>query len=394
MKPLRFGTDGIRGPSGTWPIDSRGARCVGRAVSHWTGGGEVLVGRDTRASGVELEQAVTEGLIAGGSDVGLLGVLPTAAVSCAVEAHGAAAGIMITASHNQAEDNGLKVLGAGGGKLADTRDLESALDGAVRDVLVFAGSLGSERSLADPVAPWRSALPRADLSGWSLLVDCAHGATAPFAADLFRDLGARVVERGARPDGTNINLGCGAMDPPRDLEGCDLAIAFDGDGDRVALVIPGPRILDGDDLLWLLSREGEGPVVGTIMTNGGLEESLAGRLIRTPVGDRHVSEAMERTGALVGGEPSGHIMLQEGPPTACGVYTALRVLASGRPLPALDWQRWPQVLRSVPSHHALETLRTPELARQAGARVVVRYSGTEPVVRVMVEGTDASHWVD
>jgi phosphoglucosamine mutase len=186
------------------------------------------------------------------------------------------------------------------------------------------------------------------------------------------------------------------MCPPSDLRGCDFAICLDGDADRLVIVDPEHGILDGDDLLWMLSRGIPGPVVGTVMSNGGLEEALGDRLIRTGVGDAKVHAEMTRIGAALGGEPSGHIMLSGGMPTSDGLYTALRVLecAAGGPLPASGWTRWPQALRNVRNVSVDLEMKAIQEAKDAGHRVLVRASGTEPLVRVMVEGVDAADWAD
>ncbi len=387
--PIRMGTDGIRGPAGVWPLDARGARRVGRAVAE-IARGPVAVAWDTRESGPALAEALVAGLLAGGVDAWLAGVLPTPALSCAVPALGAARGVMITASHNPWMDNGFKVLGPDGAKEPDEEGLSAALDAELAD----ATRPGSSTTLDDAARPWRERLPRPDLRGARLLLDCAHGAGAPHAPEVLRDLGAELELRGVRPDGRNINEGVGALHPPREIGACDLAICLDGDADRLALVDrEGP--LDGDDLLWRFAGERPGPVVGTLMSNGGLEHALGGRLIRVPVGDRNVAEGMRASGAWIGAEPSGHVLFSDGLPTSCGLYTALRALAGGLDLRAGPrWARWPQALRNVRSRRALETLRCPQEAREAGNRVLVRYSGTEPLIRVLVEGPDPERWAD
>lgn len=393
---IRFGTDGVRGPAGRFPIDEEGARRLGGAVAAWarpaTGGvARVVVGGDTRQSSPSLIEAVARGLAQGGAIAQVGGVMPTAAVSCAVVAAGAEAGVIVTASHNPAADNGLKVVDGEGGKRFDPAPLEALLNGPSRTA-----PGGRIEALPDPLGPWRAAMPRLDLSGLTILLDCAHGAAAGVAPALLVDMGARVLRRGDAPDGHNINAGVGALHPPDDLQGCDLAICLDGDGDRLALVLPQAGLLDGDDLLWLL--DDGGPIVGTVMSNGGLEQALRGRLHRTPVGDRFVAQAMASLGAGVGGEPSGHMMLRGGPPTSCGLYTALAVLnrhaaADGRPrlpLPTGGWRRWAQARQDVRTTRAPEGLRSPAQAEAEGLRVLVRRSGTEPLVRVMVEGQDPS----
>ncbi|MFT4978245.1 MAG: phosphoglucosamine mutase [Myxococcota bacterium] len=263
---------------------------------------------------------------------------------------------------------------------------------------------GRRALLNDPAAAWRKKMPSLDLSGVRILLDCAHGAAAPHAPGVLESMGATVIRRGCEPDGRNINDGVGAMHPPEDLRGCDLAICLDGDADRLMMVVPGWGTLDGDDMLWLLSQSTTGPVVGTVMTNGGLEAALGGRLHRAKVGDKNVAELMSRTGAQLGAEPSGHILFADGMPTGDGLYAALRILqsepGSQTPrllLPLAGWKRLPTLhrnLRFEGTRHPLDTLSTPDEARAAGQRVIIRYSGTEPLLRILVEGEEAQTWTD
>lgn len=388
--PIRFGTDGVRGAAGTWPITREGAATIGQGIGLWTQQGVVHIGQDTRESSTMLVDAVVDGLIRSGARAVRLGVVPTAAVSAAVAADGADAGIMITASHNPWMDNGLKVVDACGEKLVNTDDLVACFDSPP---MALRGSVVAHPS---PLEAWLAALPNPDLSGRSILLDGAHGAGASSAAMALRERGATVTEVANAPDGRNINHGVGAMHPPTDLQGCDIAICLDGDADRLVMVHPIKGVLDGDDLLWMLSRGTTGPVVGTVMCNGGLEEALNGRLIRTAVGDANVHAEMHRLGAELGGEPSGHIMLRNGMPTSDGLYTALRILenAGADALPVDGWIRWPQAMRNVRNVEPTTTLDPIAAAEATGHRVLVRASGTEPVVRVMVEGPDADRWAD
>jgi len=395
--PIRFGTDGVRAEAGTWPLTEAGVRRMGRGIAAWAGGpgATVVIGRDPRESGPGLESALVEGLVEGGAAVIRLGVLPTAAVSCAAAAEGADAGIMLTASHNPWHDNGVKVLMGTGRKPTDTAGLEAAF------VAASTPGGGDVRDHEDGAAAWRAAMPDVDLRGKRILLDCASGAAHGHAARVLRACGAEVVEHDAPPNGRNINAGVGALHPPgRDAlaaAGCQLGICLDGDADRIALVDAEHGLLDGDDLLWLLCGAATGPVIGTVMSNGGLEAALGGRLVRTPVGDKHVAAELARTGAPVGAEPSGHVLFEDGLPTGDGLYTALRVLqtlaggagAPPLPLPAGGWTRWPVAQDAVRFQGArvpLEALETPEQAREAGNRLVVRYSGTEPKLRILVEG--------
>ncbi len=399
--PIRFGTDGIRGPAGRWPLDAEGAELAGRAIAEWCGGGEVIVGHDGRASGPFLVSRLGLGLRAGGATVLDAGVLPTAALSAAVPARGAAAGVMVTASHNPASDNGVKVLGPDGRKLEDAGPVERLCDDPPPPRPPEAWGLLD--SLPDPTRAWREAMPAVDLGGRRILLDCAHGAAAAHAPAVLRERGAELALRGCAPDGRNINDGVGALHPPTPEEvaaaGCELAICLDGDADRLVLVDARLGRLDGDDLLWLLAARVDGPLVGTVMSNGGLEAALGGRLLRAPVGDRHVARLMREHGARVGAEPSGHVLFADGLPTGDGLYTALRVLAAcdGDLGAARGWTRWPVArldLRygevALPAEARPDPAALPAVAaaRARGLRVVARYSGTEPVFRVLVEGPE------
>jgi phosphoglucosamine mutase len=380
MRPIRFGTDGIRGPAGEWPLTAEGARAIGGAVATWSGG-PVVVGWDTRESSPALATEVLAGISRAGGMGLRAGVLPTPALSCAVVGARASAGVMVTASHNEWRDNGVKVVGADGRKVFDPAPIEAAIGAAER-------SGGRVSGLDDAARAWRDALPRPDLRGRSILIDCAHGAATDHAPAVLRELGASVTVRGCAPNGRNINDGVGALHPPATIEE-DVAICLDGDADRVAIVDRTLGLLDGDDLLYFLADDG--PVVGTVMTNGGLERALgSGRLVRGAVGDRFVAEAMRSSGASLGGEPSGHLLFADGLPTSCGLYTALRALA----VPwGAKFVRLPQVTRNV---RTTEVGAAQEIAdaERSGHRVIVRKSGTEPVVRVMVEGEEAAHWAD
>jgi len=385
---INFGTDGVRGPAGQWPVSEAGAECIGLGIAAWCNRGEVCIGRDTRESGPALVDALVRGLVRGGAHAIRLGVLPTAGVSAAVVADGFAAGVMITASHNPWQDNGLKVVGPTGEKLNDPSPLLACFASATE----AAG--GTERCHAEPLGAWMEALPSLNLNGRRILLDAAHGAGALAASKALVSMGAEVVEIGNTPNGRNINAGVGAMCPPTDLHGCDFAICLDGDADRLVMVHPESGVLNGDDLLWMLAQQTRGPVVGTVMSNGGLEEALGGRLIRTAVGDAKVHAEMKRIGAAIGGEPSGHIMLNDGMPTSDGLYTALRILevAGNGPLPCHGWKRWPQAHRNVRNVQLRTDIAAIKDAEKEGHRVLVRASGTEPLVRVMVEGDRCEHW--
>jgi len=300
---------------------------------------------------------------------------------------------MVTASHNPWPDNGVKIMGPGGGKLQDQAALESRFGRAARRP---GGSIDDQMTAPNP---WTAAFRDLDLRGVHVLLDAAHGAGAAWAPAVLRALGAQVTERGCAPDGRNINEGVGALHPParHDLGDADLAICLDGDADRVLLVDRTHGLLDGDDVLWMLRDAVSGPLVGTIMSNGGLGAALGERLERAAVGDRHVAARMVETGATLGAEPSGHVLFADGWPTGDGLYSALRLLrayvdADGGPqlpLPAGGWTRWPQAQQSLRYSGArppIAGLESIDGAESAGHRVVCRYSGTEPKVRVLVEG--------
>ncbi len=384
---MKFGTDGIRGRAGV-EVDEALAEAVGNAVVRVLGP-EVILARDTRPSGPALLAAAVRGVVAAGGHATNLGILPTPGLSSRVAA-GGSAGIMVTASHNPPEDNGLKVLGAGGGKLdaAVLRALGAAID---TPVAAAGGTAREATAVDDYVAVLLAALPPGRwLSGRRVLFDAASGAGAAAGEAVLRALGADVVPFG----GPAINVACGAVHPEHAARAlrehsCDVGVLLDGDGDRIALLDRDGRVLDGDALLWLCRREPR--MVGTVMTNLGLERALAREgipLFRSPVGDAEVAAAMREHGAPVGGEPSGHLLFADGPPTADGLYAGLRALAAH---PALETSGF------TPSHQAHSAVRDvtlPELdlrfIEAAGARAVVRKSGTEPVVRVMVEHEDAA----
>ena len=431
-----FGTDGVRGHAGQAPLLPGWLEALGRALGEHAGaGGLVLIARDTRESGPEIVASVSGGLLEGGARVIDLGLMPTAGLPIAMRARAAAAGIVVSASHNPWTDNGLKVFGVGGLKLSDER--ESALEERIAALLARApeGRGPAAASLRDldrldgaaEYSAWLLArFSRLELRGRRLLVDCANGAATACAPSVLARLGGRVTALFDRPDGRNINAGCGSTHLDPLIAGMakgehDLGMAFDGDADRVLFVDRGGRVGNGDHLLGflapVLARRGElpgGRVIATVMSNLGLERALAAAhlsLVRTPVGDRHVLAAMEQHGAGLGGEASGHILFREagsavsgiGPAIGDGLYTALRLLAAleetGADLAAVidAVPHAPQVLLNVPvaSRPPVESLprlqaRVSELGATHGAdlRLVLRYSGTENLARVMVEGLD------
>ncbi len=383
---VKFGTDGIRGRAGV-DIDEALAWRVGNAVASVLGG-EVWVARDTRSSSADLAHAVCAGIVAGGGRATNLGVLPTPGLSLRVRDEQAAAGIMVTASHNPPEDNGLKVVGGGGRKL-DAATTAAVADAMTRSSQVSGGHHRDAEGVEDYAKALLASLPPGEwLFGRKVVFDAAAGASAAAGLRVLRALGAEVIPF----SGPAINVDCGAVHPQFAAHvlresGADVALVLDGDGDRIALVDAGGNVLDGDALMWLCRR---GPrMVGTVMTNLGLERALAREsiaLTRTQVGDAHVAEAMTTSGAPLGGEPSGHLLFSDGPPTADGLYAGLRALSEAPTLSTAGYTP------STQAHSALRDVELPALdltfVEAAGGRAVVRRSGTEPLVRVMVEHDD------
>jgi phosphoglucosamine mutase len=419
----RFGTDGIRGAVGS-EITVDLALSLGRAVGHRYGsvGESVLIGRDTRRSGEMLAAALAAGVTAAGADVVDLGIVTT---PCLVHASGEAdaPAIMVSASHNPAEDNGLKVV-VGGRKIDD--DAEDELERLIDDPSGIAhlpnASLGRERPDRGAVAAYARHLAEIAgdaFSGLRLGIDCANGSASVIAPDLFRSLGADVTVLFDAPDGANINDGCGSTHPERLSEtvsaaGLDIGFAFDGDADRLIAVDGRGRLVDGDGVMGIcaLARLANGTLrnnvlVVTVMTNGGLERvvrSAGGRMVRTPVGDRHVFAAMERDDAVLGGEQSGHIIFRDLASTGDGILTGIQLVravrAAGRPLAELADQipRLPQVMINSAASRRDEWQHDPDFAAAVErattvmgdrGRIFVRPSGTEPKIRIMVEGDDA-----
>ena len=421
-----FGTDGIRGRVGESPITAEFMLGLGRAAGKvLTGAGRatVLIGKDTRLSGYMLESALEAGLAAAGADVRLLGPMPTPAVAYLARTLGASAGIVISASHNPYWDNGIKFFNGNGEKLADEVELaiEHELDAS--DGTVTPERIGKAARVDDAAARYaascRASVPGLDLRGLHLVLDCAHGATYQIAPKLFAELGAQVSAIGVEPDGMNINRDCGATHPAAlqaavRERGADLGIAFDGDGDRVQMVDHEGNLADGDDLLYILVRDrharGElrGPVVGTLMTNYGVERALADlgvEFLRANVGDRHVLQLLREHDGMLGGEASGHLLCLDRAPTGDGIVSALLVLDVLRRRQTTlvqaraNLRRVPQLTRNLAfANGAALIAQAPVRAALAQAertlhgrgRVVLRSSGTEPLVRVTVEGDDAN----
>ena len=387
---ISFGTDGIRATAGIEPLTPQTLFRIGNAIAQSVGFQSlVVIGKDTRESGDWISEALSKGIIAAGSHVRFGGVMPTAAVSCATIGEKAQRGIMVTASHNPFYDNGIKIFSSSGHKLQH-KEQEQLQEFLTQDLHHIEG--GTYQT-SDLTQHWRNRLPQPDLTGMKILLDCAHGAAAPHAPKILEELGAAITRQGCSPNGKNINASVGALHPPKDITGHDLAICFDGDADRLMLVDSQNRILDGDDILWMLHKYYTGPLVGTVMSNGGLEEALQGRLKRSPVGDSNVEALMKSCGASLGAEPSGHVLFADGLPTGDGLYTILRILECiGKSPLSSSWIRWPVCKENIRFHTRidLDSLDSIKIAQDSGQRVIVRYSGTEPLLRIMVEGKEAN----
>ncbi|MFG0318289.1 MAG: phosphoglucosamine mutase [Planctomycetota bacterium JB042] len=428
-KPVHFGTDGVRGVANEGMLAPERVLALGRALGRLArrdgAEGPVALARDPRRSSPMIAAGLAAGLASEGVEVLDLGVLPTPGLAVLLEGLGASLGAMVSASHNPMRDNGIKVLLADGGKLADDDELwlEAELDRPPASPAPTGAGVGDVRRVDAAVDRYVDVLAaRFDglsLEGMRIVVDAANGATSEAAPRILERLGADVALRFASPDGLNINDGCGAVHPEamaRDVvaEGADVGVAFDGDGDRLMLASADGSVQDGDRVLYVCGRERlaggtlkDGVLVGTVMSNFGLElamRALGGRLHRTPVGDRHVAAALREHGWGLGGEPSGHVIFgAEHGFVGDGLYSALSVLAviarTGTPMHELsrDLKAVPQVLLNVPVREKPPLDEQPALAGRieeaeaalAGeGRVLVRYSGTENLLRVMVEGTD------
>ena len=422
-----FGTDGIRGRVGETPITAEFMLKLGWAagcVLAGGGRGKILIGKDTRVSGYMFESALEAGLSAAGVDILLLGPMPTPAISYLTQTFRAQAGIVISASHNSYRDNGIKFFSANGTKLPDAVELEIERQLEKPMSTVSSRELGKAERVEDAAGRYiefcKRTLPSSmDLQGLKVVVDCAHGATFHVAPNVLRELGADVIPIGVSPDGYNINQACGSTAPEalRDVvrtNGADVGIALDGDGDRVIMVDHRSEVVDGDEIIFVIaeSRLRQGTlgeeVVGTVMTNLGLEEALRSRgvgLQRANVGDRYVLEMMKRGGLTLGGETSGHIICLDHQSTGDGITAALQVLMAmrhdSRSLHELKsgMTKHPQVLINVRMAERRDVLAMPvvqDAVREAEAslagegRVLLRLSGTEPLLRVMVEGHDRS----
>jgi phosphoglucosamine mutase len=439
-----FGTDGVRGTANIEPVTAETALKLGRAAAHvfknlhaesrGRGRHRLVIGKDTRLSGYMLENAISSGILSMGVDVLFIGPLPSPGVAYITRSLRADAGIVITASHNPYADNGIKFFRADGYKLDD--DVEGEIEelvfsGRIEDIRPTAEAIGKAVRIDDALGRYiefaKSSFPRSlTLEGTRIVVDCAHGAAYKSTPCVLRELGAEVIVFGNQPDGSNINKDCGSMHPEllcskvRELD-ADLGIAHDGDADRVVMCDESGALLDGDDLLVIAGLEmladkglARQTVVATVMSNAGVEAAIrkaGGQVIRTPVGDKHVIEEMLRGGFNLGGEQSGHLIFRDHSTTGDGLVAALQILrvmkAKGVPLSQLRqcWTRFPQLVTNVKVREKVpfdklegvvnlvakaESALSPE-----GGRVLLRYSGTEPKARLLVEGRDPAaleHW--
>ena len=424
MSRRYFGTDGVRGNVGHDPMTVDFALRLASAAARVLApnGGTALVGKDTRVSGYMFEAALEAGFVAAGVDVSLIGPLPTPAIAYLTQRFGCRFGVVISASHNPYDDNGIKFFDAAGSKLSDETEaeIESHLDGPplTRESNALGKANRVDKSRVVYQEFCASTLPRGmDLSGLKIVIDCANGAAYKVAPRVLADLGAEIIPIGCSPNGRNINLRCGSTAPELlqlTVSGvqADVGIALDGDGDRLVMVDHLGRLVDGDQLMFVIARDRlahdglPGPVVGTVMSNLGLELALreAGvEFRRAQVGDRYVLAMLKEHGGVLGGETSGHLLCLDRTTTGDGLVSALQVLAamkrSGRPLAELTagMARLPQVMVNVRVAERIDPTASPvirDAVRKVEAelgttgRVVLRASGTEPLIRVMVEGRD------
>jgi len=422
-----FGTDGIRGRVGQLPMTAEFVMKLG-----WAAGkvlsqqekGHVVIGKDTRISGYIFEASLEAGIAAAGLDVTMMGPIPTPAVAYMTQAQRATAGIVISASHNPYYDDGVKFFNGDGFKLPDETELaiEEMMDQPMQ--MVEPKNLGKVYKMEDSRSRYiefcKNSIPfRTTLRGIKVVLDCAHGATYHVAPAIFRELGAEVIELGVSPNGLNINKDCGALHPEymRSTvleQQADLGIAFDGDGDRVMMMDASGEVMDGDEILFVIAKSQlvsaglGGGVVGTLMTNLGLEHALKTQGIpfeRANVGDRYVMEKLKANGWFIGGESSGHIIALNQTTTGDGIIAALQVLAwmvdKGLTLAEarMGMQKYPQCMVNVPIKSKInptdfpaiqQAVETAENELSNKGRVLLRPSGTEPLIRVMVEGQDAN----
>jgi phosphoglucosamine mutase len=434
-----FGTDGVRGTANVEPVTAETALKLGQAAAHvfknlesesrGRGKHKIVIGKDTRLSGYMLENALSSGVLSMGVDVLFIGPLPTPGVAYVTRSLRADAGIVITASHNPYDDNGIKFFHADGYKLDDVIENqieELVFSGEIENIRPSSREIGKAVRIDDALGRYiefaKSSFPRnLTLDGFRLVVDCGHGAAYKSSPCVLRELGAHVIVHGDKPDGSNINKDCGSMHPEhlsrlvREHK-AHLGMAHDGDADRVLLCDENGALIDGDDILAILGLErlSEGTLAGntvvtTVMSNAGLDvviEAAGGKTIRTSVGDQNVLAAMLKDDLNFGGEQSGHIIVRDYATTGDGLIAALQILRvmkiSGKPLSELArcWTRFPQLLTNivVREKKPLETLDgVSKLLAEAeadlkprGGRILLRYSGTEPKVRLLLEGRDAA----
>jgi phosphoglucosamine mutase len=419
-----FGTDGVRGRVGQDPMTVEFALRLASAAARVLApeGGRALVGKDTRLSGYMFEAALEAGFVAAGVDASLIGPLPTPGIAYLTQRFGCDFGVVISASHNLYEDNGIKFFDASGSKLSDETEerIEQLLGepAMTRESVKLGRATRVDKSRVVYQEFCASTIPAGtNLEGLKVVIDCAHGAGYKVAPRVLTDLGAEIIPIGCSPNGRNINLRCGSTAPELlqlTVSGvqADVGIALDGDGDRLVMVDHLGRLVDGDRLLYVIAldrhRQGElrGPVVGTVMSNLGLEHALRSEgieFLRAAVGDRYVLELMKKQGSMLGGETSGHLLCLDRTTTGDGLVSALQVLAvmkrTGRSLAELaaGMPQFPQVMVNVRVRERIDPRQSPAIQEHVGrveqalgatGRVVLRASGTEPLIRVMVEGQD------
>jgi phosphoglucosamine mutase len=424
MSRKYFGTDGVRGRVGQPPLTVdfvlRLASAAARVLA--PNGGTVLVGKDTRRSGYMFESALEAGFVAAGADVLMIGPLPTPGIAYLTQKFDCKFGVVISASHNLYEDNGIKFFNGNGGKLTDEAEAEIERQLDLPPITRESPELGTARRVDKSRVHYQefcmSTIPSGlDLAGFKLVIDCAHGAGYKVGPRTLTDLGAEVLPIGCSPNGRNINLNCGSTSPEllqMMVPGvkADAGVALDGDGDRLVMVDHTGKLVDGDQLLYIIASARKaagqlvGPVVGTVMSNLGLEHALAKEGIafhRAKVGDRYVLEMLRETGGVLGGESSGHLLCLDKTTTGDALVSALQVLAimkqTGKSLAELaaPMSKYPQILENVRVAKKIDVnastaiqgaVKQAELRLNGTGRVVLRPSGTEPVIRVMVEGQE------
>lgn len=418
-----FGTDGVRGKVGTFPITPDFALLLGYAAGKVLASKSkrpaVIIGKDTRLSGYLFESALEAGFAYAGVDVFMAGPIPTPAIAYLTRALRLSAGVVISASHNPYYDNGIKFFSANGTKLPDEVELE--IEKVLDEEMVIAEKLGKVRRLEDARGRYiefcKSTFPNSfDLKGLKIVLDCANGANYHVAPHVFEELGAEVIRLACNPNGININDACGSTHPEKLIEmvletSADYGIAFDGDGDRVLIVDKNGNLLNGDKLIYLILKAYDAlgqrlpGVVGTVMTNMAMEIALREQgyeFVRAKVGDRYVVEELNKRNWSVGGEASGHILCLDKHSTGDGIIAALQVLAGivslGKdPYAVIDWEEYPQTMVNVKLSDktfpwqsvSADSIAEAESILGSNGRIIVRASGTEPLVRVMVEAKDA-----